>query len=81
MRDFLQPVANVGFGEPAASAQLLQGLAEAALNAFEHVSTRPSFIGWGNDCRVPCPVRVGMSGSRSYRMPTKTWACHPAEQR
>ena len=34
--DFLQTVANIGFGQAAAAAQLLQRLAEAFLDALEH---------------------------------------------
>ena len=33
---FLQPVADIGFGQPAASAQLLEGLTQASLDTLEH---------------------------------------------
>jgi hypothetical protein len=32
----LQTLADVGFGDPAAPAQLLECFAQASLNAFEH---------------------------------------------
>ena len=36
--DLAQAVADVGLGEPAAAAELLERVAEAAGNAFEHAS-------------------------------------------
>ena len=39
LADLLQAFADVGFGEPAAAAQLLEGLAQTALNAFKHSLT------------------------------------------
>ena len=34
--DFAQALADIRFGEPAATAQLLERLAQTPLNAFEH---------------------------------------------
>src|SRR5262249_2066110 len=36
LADLLEALAHVGFGEPAAPTELFEGLAEAALDAFEH---------------------------------------------
>ncbi len=53
LANFLQAVADVGFGEPATPAELLERVAQTALDAFEHRFTSHNITGSTAD-RAPC---------------------------
>src|SRR5262249_14441856 len=67
--DFFEALLHVGLGEPAAAAQLFQGLAEAALNAFKHGTLR---------FRRPLPRRPGRPWGQTTAHPGPgTAVSHP----